>query len=464
MHDTALEIGQLAIEMYAKNGARILEIASTDVSDSLKRLAPNNCSYMRVAPELGKGIDRVFDAGKPLPFEDETFDLVIVSSVFGQDPVFWETFLDLARLTCKGGHIYINSPSNGSILRRPEDIWRFYPDAGKALERWAGSRDLSVFLIESFIARRKNDHWNDFVAVFRRGVKPKTPPKRFLHTASDGENVWTLGAEVIQKPVAATEDMRLLKLERQRTSDLAEEIIMKDAQINAAQNEAARSSEQIKELDEEIMTQTQRAAKAELELHVAKNALVQREQEVFQVRSEFQAFEAKKERESFRLLEDLAKAKSQRKKARKRSDKLERDISSFQDSFQKAQYEAREALEALESAESSIAQRFDEIAKMSGFLAEADTKVYEAKQSIIDQANKREWLSQVYFLLAEMPFWLGLLPATMRQKFRLKKLLKAGLFDGNKYLELYPDVAGEGMDPLRHYILHGIDEDRERPN
>ncbi|PKP95442.1 MAG: hypothetical protein CVT75_01950 [Alphaproteobacteria bacterium HGW-Alphaproteobacteria-14] len=62
-----------------------------------------------------------------------------------------------------------------------------------------------------------------------------------------------------------------------------------------------------------------------------------------------------------------------------------------------------------------------------------------------------------------MKFWIALLPPRHREQRRLKLLRSAGLFNAEKYLELYPDVAAAGMDPLRHYILHGMEEGRERP-
>lgn len=39
---------------------------------------------------------------------------------------------------------------------------------------------------------------------------------------------------------------------------------------------------------------------------------------------------------------------------------------------------------------------------------------------------------------------------------------RKGLFDEQSYLSRYPDVADSGMDPLVHYLKHGIDEGRER--
>lgn len=39
---------------------------------------------------------------------------------------------------------------------------------------------------------------------------------------------------------------------------------------------------------------------------------------------------------------------------------------------------------------------------------------------------------------------------------------RKGLFDEQSYLSRYPDVADSGMDPLIHYLKHGMDEERER--
>jgi hypothetical protein len=76
----------------------------------------------------------------------------------------------MARVTKSGGYIYINVPSNGDYHRFPTDNWRFYPDAGLALQTWANHAGQSVTLVESFVARRRKDSWNDTVLVFARGV------------------------------------------------------------------------------------------------------------------------------------------------------------------------------------------------------------------------------------------------------------------------------------------------------
>ncbi|MFG1428742.1 hypothetical protein [Roseixanthobacter glucoisosaccharinicivorans] len=43
----------------------------------------------------------------------------------------------------------------------------------------------------------------------------------------------------------------------------------------------------------------------------------------------------------------------------------------------------------------------------------------------------------------------------------LKLLRSSRLFDARWYLEHYPDIARMKVDPVRHYLLHGADEDRD---
>jgi hypothetical protein len=40
--------------------------------------------------------------------------------------------------------------------------------------------------------------------------------------------------------------------------------------------------------------------------------------------------------------------------------------------------------------------------------------------------------------------------------------MERGLFDEAAYLAANPDVAADGADPLRHYLEHGIGENRPR--
>lgn len=85
---------------------------------------------------------------------------------------------------------------------------------------------------------------------------------------------------------------------------------------------------------------------------------------------------------------------------------------------------------------------------------------YDAKRF----AYQTEWLRAVH----------AIMHSALRARFRatqrmsnetrerkLKGLLKeAGLFDADAYLQLYPDVQAAGVDPLEHYVSHGMTEGR----
>jgi hypothetical protein len=77
-------------------------------------------------------------------------------------------------------------------------------------------------------------------------------------------------------------------------------------------------------------------------------------------------------------------------------------------------------------------------------------------------AIDRDWLRDINAAALSSPGWWRLLPAKWRARRLTSRLRHLGLFDGENYLDRYPDVRAEGMDPLRHYILHGMAEGRVR--
>lgn len=442
MHDTALEIGRLAIDIYAGDNARILELGSLDVNGSLRQFAPEHCSYTGVDLEPGKSVDLVVESGKPLPFGDGEFDLILASSVFEHDSAFWTTFLDLARLLREDGYLYINAPSNGAVHRYPEDHWRFYPDAGLALARWAQSKGLSMRLIESFTAPRKGDHWNDFVAVFRRGEREDGLKGRFLHTSCDGRNVWTMGATQPLKPSAHTEDMALLKQAREQVSAFEKSLRSREEENAQLVQNARQQDDKLNGQLEELRHQFQ----AMLEERDATRM------QVAKMQAELSRAQAELE-EQIRAFKAKRKLVRQEKKVRKL---LQQKLEKTERAAAQAQLQTKQSHAALRKAEGTLEERFSEIVAITKLLQGSEARSLAEKE-------KREWLAMVHANLAEMQFWTAMLPPRMRTRKRLKTVKNAGLFDGARYLELYPDVSREGMDPLRHYILHGIAEGRQCP-
>jgi hypothetical protein len=108
------------------------------------------------------------------------------------------------------------------------------------------------------------------------------------------------------------------------------------------------------------------------------------------------------------------------------------------------------------SSENKLAMRFEEIARMIAMLDD------EGARSRVAEANA-DWLRRMTQAAAGFPKWWALMPQDARRTREHARYRRAGLFDAGKYLETYPDVAAQGMDPVRHYILHGMTEARKRP-
>jgi SUMO ligase MMS21 Smc5/6 complex component len=118
---------------------------------------------------------------------------------------------------------------------------------------------------------------------------------------------------------------------------------------------------------------------------------------------------------------------------------------------------ARDATEAARAAtERKLASRFEEIARLSAMLGEE----CERAASFHSDSN---WLREMSALGEKFPKWWLLLPHAWRRKREHHRYKRAGLFDAQAYLSAYPDVVVDGMDPVRHYILHGMHEGRTRP-
>ena len=211
MHDTAHTIGRLFLRNYAKAGSLVVELGSMNVNGTLRDTCPETATYVGLDFQAGPGVDIVVKPNAPLPLASGTADIVIASSVFEHDLYFWETFLELVRIVKPKGTLYINTPSNGRYHRYPADNWRFYPDCSKALESWARRNGHTLTLLESFIAERQHDIWNDFAAVFIKGEPLPESTNLLLCNDIPCTNVWRFDQSKVLLEREASEDMVLIE-------------------------------------------------------------------------------------------------------------------------------------------------------------------------------------------------------------------------------------------------------------
>lgn len=79
------------------------------------------------------------------PIADESYDVVIASSVLEHVPRIWRWMPELARVCRAGGHVITISPVSWHYHLAPIDCWRMYPEGARALFDDAG---LDVVLSE----------------------------------------------------------------------------------------------------------------------------------------------------------------------------------------------------------------------------------------------------------------------------------------------------------------------------
>lgn len=188
MHDTARETGELFFKLYGmdKDKGSVLDVGSFDVNGTLRPYVPPTMSYCGADMTEGPNVNVVLDDPHRFPFGHEEFDLVVSTSCLEHDVFFWLTFIEMARVVKPGGFIYLSAPTGGVVHNHPVDCWRFYPDAGLALARWAKRNSFDVDLVESFILPPGAEGWSDFVAVFHRAngdIKPAARMNRHFPIA-----------------------------------------------------------------------------------------------------------------------------------------------------------------------------------------------------------------------------------------------------------------------------------------
>lgn len=217
MHDTAYEIGKLFFAIYGRPGQMIVELGSYNVNGTLRDFSPNEAVYLGLDLEAGPGVD-ICVQGQLLPLPTDFADLVVSSSALEHDPFFWETFMELTRILKPGGFLYLNAPSNGAFHRYPLDCWRFYPDCGRAFERLAQKNGYALTVVESFLAERKRDIWNDFVAVFVKAPNVDLGAVRFISDHVACTNVIRFGEPNILAERKSPEDMVIIETLRGETA------------------------------------------------------------------------------------------------------------------------------------------------------------------------------------------------------------------------------------------------------
>jgi hypothetical protein len=191
VHPSIYEIGQKFFETYwDSNYMRILEIGAQNVNGTLRAFQPPGSSWTGIDLSPGDGVDLVLDDPHTYPFADGHFDVIVSTSCYEHDPMFWLTFLESCRVLSDRGIMYISAPSCGVYHAYPFDHWRFWPDAGVGLEMWGRRMKYPVSLIESFIdcaGPTSSGYWNSLTMIFNKNanITPAARVASKIEQASD---------------------------------------------------------------------------------------------------------------------------------------------------------------------------------------------------------------------------------------------------------------------------------------
>jgi hypothetical protein len=247
---------------------------------------------------------------------------------------------------------------------------------------------------------------------------------------------------------------------RARTRIIASQLAdMTDAEARARSEAEARARSETEaaalRLEEMQQRLEEQAAMLEQERELATAAEARRadlQRQKSGLQSEFEGVQRSLMAKIDRLSSERSLLKREVEAAESRLHKTEQES---RGKLQKAESDRAAAQLAAKVSEAKLGERFQELATLTHLLRQQEQHTDTAHEDI-------DWLIAVQARIANEPKWWGVMPESWRRKRIHRRLSNAGLFDGEAYLQRYPDVAAAGMDPLDHYLQHGIREGRLR--
>jgi SAM-dependent methyltransferase len=173
MHQSSIENMQNIFELFVKNFPwskgkiiDVIDIGGRNVNGSYSDIfSGSEFNYQAADISYDDSVDIVLEDPYRLPFEKESVDLIISGQTFEHVEFFWVLFNEMVRVIRKKGLIILIVPSGGPIHRYPVDCYRFYPDAFRALSKYANCEVLHIY-------RDPRGPWEDLVGVFSKKIIP----------------------------------------------------------------------------------------------------------------------------------------------------------------------------------------------------------------------------------------------------------------------------------------------------
>lgn len=174
MHASSLENMQLCYrkhiagtELERRERVVVVDVGGANVNGSYADIfAGPGFIYLGADLTPGEGVDILIQDPTRLPVDDASVDIVVSGQMLEHCEFFWLTFTEMVRVLKPGGFLFLIAPSAGPEHRYPVDCYRFYPDAFRALAKYANCRLVDLWTDE-------RGPWNDLVGVFRRHGLPQ---------------------------------------------------------------------------------------------------------------------------------------------------------------------------------------------------------------------------------------------------------------------------------------------------
>lgn len=220
-----------------------------------------------------------------------------------------------------------------------------------------------------------------------------------------------------------------------------------DAAISALEAERARLHVEAAQKEIQLAELSSRHAEADLQLREA------RERYKNDVRK-FEAQVLKLREEAADALGDLREARDDAAAARRELSSVQKQVDGLLSAVGEANEHLANARKESEAVERALGERYHELAKLGRALVEEEDRSRR-------NAQQAQWLREVHrVMMNSNQWWHSWMPPAWRKQRLHNALTSAGLFDADAYLQNNPDVARAAEDPLRHYLIHGIDEGR----
>lgn len=157
----------------------VLDIGGADINGSYRDVFSHpRFAYTAADLAPGEGVHLVLDDPYKLPINDGSIDIVVSGQMLEHCEFFWLSFGEMIRVMKPDGYLFLIAPSAGPEHRFPVDCYRFYPDAYRALARYANCDLVDVWCDD-------RGPWKDLVGVFRRRGRPPVAEPRPLRTELD---------------------------------------------------------------------------------------------------------------------------------------------------------------------------------------------------------------------------------------------------------------------------------------